>query len=81
MNPRVTDRHSRFEWAEVVRHIAEDIYPNAGKPTLIQDNLCLPPARFMAEHCRNRTRCADTAGSQAQSRGQRGYGTTGCRMV
>lgn len=35
----VMDRHSRFEWAEAVRHIAEDMYPEAGKLTLIQDNL------------------------------------------
>ncbi len=35
----VKDRCSRFEWAETVRHIAEDMYPDAEKPTLIQDNL------------------------------------------
>lgn len=35
----VTDGHSRFEWAEAVRHIAEDMYPDAEKLTLIQDNL------------------------------------------
>ncbi len=35
----VKDRHSRFEWAETVRHIAEDMYPDAEKLTLIQDNL------------------------------------------
>lgn len=35
----VKEQHSRFEWAEVVRHIAEDMYPDAEKLTLIQDNL------------------------------------------
>ncbi|MDM8555862.1 transposase [Desulfococcaceae bacterium HSG7] len=35
----VKDRHSRFEWAETVRHITEDMYPDAKKLTLIQDNL------------------------------------------
>lgn len=35
----IKDRHTRFEWAEVVRHIAEDMYPDAEMLTLIQDNL------------------------------------------
>jgi hypothetical protein len=35
----VKDRHSRFEWAEVIRYIAEDMYPYAEKLTLVQDNL------------------------------------------
>lgn len=35
----VKERHSRFEWAEVIRYIAEDMYPDAEKPTLVQDNL------------------------------------------
>lgn len=35
----VKDRHTRMEWAETVRYIAEDMYPNAEKLTLVQDNL------------------------------------------
>ena len=34
----VKDRHSRPEWAEVIRHITEDMYPDAEKLTLIRDN-------------------------------------------
>jgi len=35
----VNDRHTRLEWAEAIRYVAEDMYPEAGKLTLIQDNL------------------------------------------
>jgi hypothetical protein len=35
----VRDRHTRLEWAEAVRYIAEDMYPDAENLTLIQDNL------------------------------------------
>jgi transposase len=35
----VNDRHTRLDWAEVVAHVVEDLYPTAKKVTLIQDNL------------------------------------------
>jgi len=35
----IKDQHTRLEWAEAIRYIAEDIYPDAEKLTLIQDNL------------------------------------------
>lgn len=35
----VKDRHTRLEWAEVVAHIVENMYPEAEKMTLVQDNL------------------------------------------
>jgi hypothetical protein len=35
----VKDQHTRLEWAEVVAHVVEDMYPTAQKITLIQDNL------------------------------------------
>jgi len=35
----VKDRHTRLDWAEVVAHVVEDMYPTAKKVTLIQDNL------------------------------------------
>ena len=35
----VKDRHTRLDWAEVIAHVVEDMYPTARKVTLIQDNL------------------------------------------
>jgi hypothetical protein len=35
----IRDQHTRRDWAEVVAHIVEDLYPNAAKITRIQDNL------------------------------------------
>lgn len=35
----VKDRHTRLEWAEVIAHVVEDMYPTARKLTLVQDNL------------------------------------------
>ena len=35
----VKDQHTRLDWAEVVAHVVEDLYPTAKKVTLIQDNL------------------------------------------
>ncbi len=35
----VKEQHTRLEWAETIRYIAEDMYPDAEKLTLIQDNL------------------------------------------
>jgi transposase len=35
----VKERHTRLDWAEVVAHVVEDLYPTAKKVTLIQDNL------------------------------------------
>lgn len=35
----VKDNHNRLTYAEVVRHLAEDIYPDAPKITLVEDNL------------------------------------------
>lgn len=35
----VKDQHTRLEWAEVVAHVVEEMYPSAQKITLIQDNL------------------------------------------
>jgi hypothetical protein len=35
----IKDQHTRLERAEAIRYIAEDIYPDAEKLTLIQDNL------------------------------------------
>jgi len=35
----VKEQHTRLEWAKIIRSIAEDMYPDAEKLTLIQDNL------------------------------------------
>ena len=35
----VKDQHTRLDWAEVVAHVVEEMYPTAEKITLIQDNL------------------------------------------
>jgi transposase len=35
----VKDQHTRLDWAEVVAHVVEEIYPTAKKITLVQDNL------------------------------------------
>lgn len=35
----VKENHNRFSYAEVVQHIALNMYPNAPKITLIEDNL------------------------------------------
>jgi hypothetical protein len=35
----VKDRHTRLDWAEVIAHVVEDLYPTAKNVTLIQDNL------------------------------------------
>jgi transposase len=35
----VRDRHTRLEWAEITAYIVEDMFPEAEKITLIQDNL------------------------------------------
>jgi hypothetical protein len=35
----VKDNHNRLSWAEVVWHIAEEMYPEAEKITIVQDNL------------------------------------------
>ncbi len=35
----VRDHHTRLEWAEMIAYIAEVMYPNADKITLIEDNL------------------------------------------
>ena len=54
----VTDNHTSQQWAKIVVHIAEKMYPDAAQITLIQDNLSahkkaalydiLPPARARA---------------------------------
>lgn len=35
----VTENHKAHQWAKVVAHIAEEMYPDAKKITLVQDNL------------------------------------------
>ena len=35
----VKENHNRLNWAEVIRFIAEEMYPQAEKITIIQDNL------------------------------------------
>ena len=35
----VKDNHNRLTYAEVIRYLAEDVYPNADKITLVEDNL------------------------------------------
>lgn len=35
----VKDQHTHRDWAEVIAHIVEEMYPTAEKITLIQDNL------------------------------------------
>jgi len=35
----VTDQHTRLDWAKVIAHVVEDMYPTAKKVTLVQDNL------------------------------------------
>lgn len=35
----VRENHNRFSWAEIIRYIAEQMYPGAKKITIVQDNL------------------------------------------
>jgi hypothetical protein len=35
----VKDNHNRLSWAEVVQFVAEEMYPEAEKITIVQDNL------------------------------------------
>ena len=35
----IRDSHNRLDWAQTVSHIVENMYPNAEKITLVQDNL------------------------------------------
>lgn len=35
----VKDNHNRLNWAEVIRFIAEQMYPDASKITIVEDNL------------------------------------------
>ncbi len=35
----VKDNHNRLNWAEVVRFIAEEMYPEVQKITIVEDNL------------------------------------------
>ena len=35
----VKDNHNRLSWAEVVRFVAEEMYPEADKITIVEDNL------------------------------------------
>ena len=36
---QVTDHHTRLDWARVIAHVVEQMYPTAQKITLVQDNL------------------------------------------
>lgn len=36
---QVKDQHTRLDWAEVVAHVVEEMYPTAKKVTLVQDHL------------------------------------------
>lgn len=35
----VTDTHDRLQWAKIVAHIVEKMYPDASRVTLVEDNL------------------------------------------
>jgi hypothetical protein len=35
----VRENHNRINWAEVIRYIAEEMYPTANKITIVEDNL------------------------------------------
>jgi len=45
----VRERQDRFNWARVVAHIAEDLYPEAECITLVQDNLSAHTAKALYE--------------------------------
>jgi len=36
---KITDRKTKQDWAELIREIADNLYPKAGKITLVMDNL------------------------------------------
>ena len=36
---QVTDRRTKLDWAQFIRHLLENIYPNAEKVILVMDNL------------------------------------------
>ena len=38
-NVKVTERKTKLDWAELIREIADDLYPKAAKITLVMDNL------------------------------------------
>jgi hypothetical protein len=35
----VKDQHTRLDWADIIAHVVEDMYPTATKLTVVQDNL------------------------------------------
>lgn len=35
----VKDQHTRLDWADIIAHVVEEMYPNAQKLTVVQDNL------------------------------------------
>ena len=45
----VKDNHNRLNWAEVMRVIAEQMYPTAKKITIVQDNLAAHKASALYE--------------------------------
>ena len=45
----VRERQDRFTWARVVARIAEDLYPEAERITLVQDNLSAHTAKALYE--------------------------------
>jgi hypothetical protein len=45
----ITERKTRKEWAEFVKHIADDLYPDAVKIRLVMDNLATHKAAALYE--------------------------------
>lgn len=45
----VKDNHNRLNWAEAVRYVAEDMYPEARKITIVSDNLAAHKPSAMYE--------------------------------
>lgn len=45
----VKENHNRLSWAEVIRVIAEEMYPEAKKITIVQDNLAAHKASALYE--------------------------------
>lgn len=37
---KITERKTKQDWAEFVKQISDDLYPNANKITLVMDNYC-----------------------------------------
>ena len=79
----VTDRRTATDFAEVLRWLAEDVYPEADKIVLVMDNLNTHKLAslyeaFPAEQARRIAECFESHHPQARALAERGGDRVGC---